>query len=83
MASRDADVILSYSVSSAGITRKKSEEYARLTDLLADGYRVVDVLTTPAGGGGSSTTPGLVVVTVFMTDPEQLQSGYMYKDYRK
>jgi len=63
MADKATDLVVSYTVQSAG----NCPGYERLQEALNAGYRVVDLVATPISPGGGSTGFGAVSVTVLLT----------------
>ena len=64
MADKATDLVISYSVHYDGSVHGNES----LEKALAEGYRVVDVISTAATLGGESTGCGHCVVTVLLTD---------------
>lgn len=77
MADSTPDIVASYTVHNSGPDEKS---YAAVKALLDGGYRVVDVLQTPANVSGSAIAP--VVVTVVLTLPSYA-GGQSYKSANK
>lgn len=44
-------------------------EYKRLQQALADGWKVVDIITAPLSPGGGGTSIGFVSITVLLDSP--------------
>jgi hypothetical protein len=63
MAEKPTDKVVSYVVAHNGIV---SASYEPLEQALKEGYRVVDVFTTPVTPGGGSNVHGHCVVTVLL-----------------
>jgi hypothetical protein len=66
MASKPTDLIITYFANSGN---DSLEGYEPLKTALEDGYRVVDVFSTPSPTGGATVHLGTVVVTVVLSIP--------------
>ncbi len=67
------DLVISYCVA---YNRVLEETHKPLQDALDNGYRVIDITSTPIPVGGAGSGISGAIVTVLLTDTRRTQSEY-------